>query len=45
MVVPWWAWTLAAIAAAFGVSAWILRWEFRAQMRAARYGGYVIGGE
>lgn len=27
------------------LAAWILRWEFRHQMRARRHGGFVIGGE
>lgn len=28
-----------------GGAAWILRWEFRAQLRARRHGGFLIGGE
>lgn len=28
-----------------GLAAWILRWEFRHQMRARRRGGFLIGGE
>lgn len=34
-----------AIAAGFGLAAWVLRYEFRAQMRARRRSGYLIGGQ
>ena len=27
-----------------GVSAFILRWEIRAQLRQRRYGGFIVGG-
>lgn len=34
-----------AIVGGFGLAAFILRWEFRAQMRARRYGGFLVGGD
>ncbi len=34
-----------AIVGGFGIAAFLLRFEFRAQLRARRYGGYVAGGE
>lgn len=35
----------AAIVVGFGVAAYILRWEFRHQLRQHRYGGFVVGGD
>jgi hypothetical protein len=34
-----------AVVVGIGGAAWVLRWEIRAQRRAHRYGGFVVGGE
>jgi hypothetical protein len=38
---------IAAVLCIGGIAAaaWILRWEIRAQRRARRYGGFVVGGD
>lgn len=38
-------WGPIAVALGFGVAAWILRWEFRHQLRKRRHGGFLIGGD
>lgn len=36
---------LALVVVGLGGAAWIIRWELRAQLRARRHGGFLVGGD